>query len=293
MLKLKALLVLTLLLVAFTSTAQDTLVYRSGQTIIGQVEEVGTTQIRYRTSSGANSVLVVAEKIDLVRVVLQNGQEFTFNTSEADQGSNELRARKNLLTLDVIAPALDHLTVGYQRAFTDKFSLRVRLGYIGLWRSEISQERILTRGFMLRAGPMFKFPTGTKKYPSMRDTHPLSGWYLSPELLMSYYRDPNVEQFFPIGPWPDPSFNFNTTYEFRSSAALNLTIGRQVLLGDRITFDIHGGLGYGVRWINGTPVVGNTRSPNVDTEYQYSHLFFGQNTPLCANGGISFGYAFK
>jgi hypothetical protein len=58
------LLLLALLLAALTH-AQDTLFYTNGDRIIGQVEEVGTDAVRYRTSSGANTVVIVVNKADL------------------------------------------------------------------------------------------------------------------------------------------------------------------------------------------------------------------------------------
>lgn len=284
-----ALLSTLLLLLASTISAQDTLVYRNGRTIIGQVEEIGPDRVRYRTFSGTNSVVVVTERDDLVRVVLHGGQEYTFNPLQAI-GADEFLARRNVISLDILAPALDHVTIGYERAINANMALRIRLGYIGLWRSEIASERILSSGWLLRMGPRFKLPSSTKKYSSARDTHSLAGWYMNPELLFSYHADPRVQYAY-IGPWDNRPYN--TTYTYRSSAAINLTLGRQLFLGERYTFDIHGGLGYGIRWVNGVAAIPNTQSFNGEDGYKYSHAFLGNNTPLCASGGITFGYAFK
>ncbi|MBX2979774.1 MAG: hypothetical protein KF905_10800 [Flavobacteriales bacterium] len=60
-------------LLAATAHAQDTLIYRNGQRIIGEVEEVGVERVKYRTRSGNNSILVIAELNELARVSLQGG----------------------------------------------------------------------------------------------------------------------------------------------------------------------------------------------------------------------------
>ena len=282
---------ITALLLTSSLIAQDTLVYRNGQHIIGQVEEVGTERVRYRTNSGTSSVVVEVDRIELSRVRLQNGQAFLFDTSVGTQNSAEFRARKNVLSLDVLAPALDHATIGYERVIGKQTSLRVRVGYIGLWRSERPDERVLTRGWLVRIGPKFELPSGSKRYPAARDTHPLAGWYLSPELLFSYHADPSSYYTYPNYYWESGAYE--TRYTFRSSAALNLTLGRQVFLSERFTFDIHGGMGYGIRWTNGVSLDLNDRSSNGDDSYRYTHTFFGSSSPLCVSGGVSFGYAFR
>ncbi|MBX2979773.1 MAG: hypothetical protein KF905_10795 [Flavobacteriales bacterium] len=215
---------------------------------------------------------------------------FDFHPMDGLPGAERFLSRRNVVSMDILAPALDHATIGYERKISDGTALRVKLGYIGLWRSEVPSERILRRGWLLRAGPKFKLPESMKKYPALRSRHPLAGWYMSPELLFSYYADPHMQQFHsitPFGPWSS-----SIAYTYRASAAINLTLGHQLMLGQHITCDIHGGLGYGVRWANGVAVIMNTYSASGEENYKYSHAFLGLNTPLCASAGVSFGYLF-
>ena len=266
--------------------AQDSLFYANGQVIVGQVEEVGVDLVRYRTESAGSSVVIVAEKRDLLRVKLAGGQVFVFNNITTDvPASAEFMARKQAVSLDVLAPALNHITMGYEMVVGRRVSLSLKAGYIGLWERDDYDDGLLDQGFLVKVGPRFILPPSSKRYASAREQHPLAGWYLRPELMFSYWARNSYSYYGP--------YNWNNSTDrktFYSSAALNVVIGRQVLLGERFTFDIHGGLGYGVQWINGessTDQFGYNRE-----EYSYSHLFFGTNSPLTASGGMLFGYVF-
>ena len=274
------------LLCAAPLQAQDSLFYANGQVIVGQVEEVGVDLVRYRTESAGSSVVIVAEKRDLLRVKLAGGQVFVFNNITTDvPASAEFMARKQAVSLDVLAPALNHITMGYEMVVGRRVSLSLKAGYIGLWERDDYDDGLLDQGFLVKVGPRFILPPSSKRFASAREQHPLAGWYLRPELMYSYWARNSYSYY---GPY---NWNYSTNRKtFYSSLAMNVVVGRQVLLGERFTFDIHGGLGYGVQWINGessTDQFGYNRE-----EYSYSHLFFGTNSPLTASGGMLFGYVF-
>lgn len=267
--------------------AQDTLFYGNGEKIIGQVEEVGVDLVRYRTTSGGSPVLIVAEKRDLLRLKLAGGQEFVFNNVSTDvPATAAFMGRTQAISLDVIAPALNHITIGYEHLLGLRSSLVVKAGYIGLWKKERNGETLDKQGWMVKIGPKFIMPPATKRYPSARDKHPLTGWYLKPELMFSYWTDNLVSYGF-----YDPSTR-TTNKIFYSSAVLNLVIGRQVLLGERFIFDLYGGLGYGTSWRNGIASGYDSGGYSSREEYSFSHAFFSSGNPLCASGGMLFGYAF-
>ena len=268
--------------------AQDTLFYTNGHKIAGHVEEVGVELVRYRTNSGTSSVLIVAEKRDLLRVKLEGGQEFVFENVSTDvPASAQFMARKQVISLDVIAPALNHVTIGYERVIGVRTSFVAKAGYIGLWQRDRYYDERMDQGWLVKLGPKFILPPATKRYPSARKRHPLAGWYLKPELMFSYWTTISDRYYY------DPVYNYGYSERNRayySSAALNLVVGRQVLLGERWTFDLFGGLGYGVQWRNGSSTF-NSYYYNQE-EYSYSHAFFGSRSPLTGSGGMVFGYVF-
>lgn len=266
---------------------QDSLFYTNGNFVTGRVEEVGVELVRYRTWSADAPVIVVAEKRDLARVKLESGQEFIFNNASTDvPATAEFLARKQAITMDVIAPALNHIVLGYERAIGRRVSICARVGYIGFWNYDDGDDAFNSTGGLLRVGVKFILPHSPRRTLTARDQHPLSGWYLRPEILFSSWerRYNSYQGYF-------PPYLVSTTKEPYSSAAVNLTIGRQVLLGERFTFDISGGLGYGLQWQQGR-IMGASDFDQHRQYYSFSHLFMGDRTPLTMSGGLQFGYVF-
>lgn len=273
----------------FAALAQDTLLYINGETIIGQVEEIGVDLVRYKTVSSGSTVSIVAEKRELARIRLSGGQEFIFSDAGTDIPETEaFMARKNVIGLDVIAPALDHITVSYERSIGPRTSLVGSVGYIGLWQRDAYGSDHLNSGFLLKLGPKFVLPKATKRYPNARDKHRLAGWYMRPEVLFSYWTERN-DRYRRLPPGHGSDFVINKT--FLSSAAVNLVLGTQILIGEHFTFDIHGGLGYGLFWQNGQ-TYDNSNGSGGYRDYSYSHAFFSRTSPLCVSGGLQFGYLF-
>ncbi len=264
--------------------AQDSLFYANGNVVLGQVEEIGLDLIRYRTGSEGNAVLIVVDKHELSRIRLRGGQEYVFSTAVGEEGlSPAFLTRKHVLALDVISPALNHITVQYQQALGKRVGLAVKAGYIGPWELDRSDDVYNSRGGLLTAGVTFTLPYATKRIPSVRDTHPLAGWYLRPEIVLST--------------WSRRWYSYNYIYEpverkyYYTSAGLMLTIGRQVLLGERFTFDMSAGFGYGTQWQNGKVMDGG-EYPYDRQNYAFSHAFLGGVGPLIVSGGLRFGYVF-
>ena len=280
-------------LCAASGFAQDSLFYTNGTVIVGQVEEVGLDQIKYRTKSDGNQVLVVVNKNDLSRVKLNGGQAFNFADTGTDGPSAAFMARKNALSFDVIAPALNHITIGYEHVLGPQLCFVAKVGYIGLWEPNRYDDVYNSKGGLISAGVKFKLPRSPKRMTPTKDAHPLAGWYLRPELMFSAWKRTNYNygfydpfnSYYPYGPITN-STNYN-------SGALILSIGRELFLGEHVTFDISGGLGYGVQWRDGSLADGNIYNSNYyRQEYNYTHAFFGNTTPLVVSGALRFGYAF-
>lgn len=282
----------------FTATAfaQDSLFYTNGNVIVGQVAEIGLDVVKYRTNSNGNQVLIEVDKHDLARVKLKDGQNYTFTSVSTEVPySTAFLGRKHALSLDVIAPALNHVTIGYEQVLGPRVSLMVRAGYIGLWNANMHDagDAYNSKGGLLTAGVRFNLPRSVKRLTPSRNDHPLAGWYLRPELMFSAWTTTRYSYGY-YNPY-DPYFNYSQsqTSDKYTSAAMVLSIGREWFLGEHITFDISGGLGYGGEWRNGK------WSDNYDyqystyrQEYAFTHAFLGYTSPLVVTGGLRFGYAF-
>ena len=274
------------LIIGVNCSAQDTLYYTNGNRIAGQVEEIGAEQIRYRTNSGSNSVVVVAEKRELEKVRLQNGQEFVYMARmDALTTPQEFNGRKNILSFDMVSPALSHVVMGYERVVGKHSSVQVKLGYIGLYNSNINISLWNSTGGMGKVGIKFFLPPSQSRIHPPKEYHPLVGWYLKPELSISAWSSSYDRYYY------DPFYTTDMTRvtENHTSVALHVMVGRQVLLGNRVTFDIFGGAGYGVRWTNGQ-LSNDLNSDNA--LYSFSHTFLDRTVPFSLSGGMMFGVLF-
>lgn len=282
--------VLLCLLVVFAQ-AQDTLYYTNGNQIVGKVEEVGTDQVSYRANTGGSEVKVVVKKMELARIVFQNGQQLDFDTNKdgiAPTGNAYYNKhepdptdKKHAFKVDFISPTLNHFVIGYEQVVGDRINIEFKLGYIGL---ETKTREYLynyenTQGYMAKVGIKFLH------HPERYHEQALTGWYLKPELMYSRWTGMRLESNY--APYPYHLTWTEVKYTV-SSVALNLVIGRQVLLGRRVTLDLFGGLGYGFQNIGTSPSFNNDKFH----AYSYSHLQVNQYIPLAMSGGLLFGYAF-
>jgi Protein of unknown function (DUF3575) len=268
-----------------TAIAQDTLFYVNGTRIVGAVEEIGLDQVRYHTTSAGNPVAIVVPKSELARVKLAGGQEIVLAPVNAGNAAPEVMARKHAVKVDFIAPALNHFVIGYEHVLGARTNLEFKVGLIGLGAYGDYRDQ---HGFMAKAGVKFILRTRRNRSGSVVDEGPLAGFYLRPELMLSSWQRNDLYYIMPF---------YSSYAERRSvrytSAALNVVVGRQFLLGKRITFDMYTGLGYGAQWVDPEQGDANSYYSNGYREgYAFSHAYFGSRGPLTCSAGLLFGYAF-
>ncbi|MBL7950624.1 MAG: hypothetical protein JNM62_02790 [Flavobacteriales bacterium] len=271
-----------------SATAQDTLLHVNGERIIGQVEEILRDEIRYRINSAGNSVIVVVNKSELEWIHLAGGQRFQFGEGVwNDPKSSAFMKRHRVLSMDVFAPALDHITIGYEHLLSPGHSLVAKVGRIGVWDTDGFGNGLVNDGFLVKLGSRHALPEGSKR-SSMLGSHLLAGWYIRPELMYSYWA--HTDQRYAYGPFIGPYETYKEV-NFYASAAVNIAVGTQVFLSERICMDFYAGLGYGISWRNGVSQPNDGRYQSREN-YSFSHLFFGGSSPLCTSGGVLLGYTF-
>ncbi|MFZ1695029.1 MAG: hypothetical protein WAT74_17670 [Flavobacteriales bacterium] len=279
---LKRILPLVLLIIATHVHAQDSLFYMNGSAIAATVEEIGLKTVRYKTWSGENPIQVTVEKAELARIKLQNGQVFVLSGS-AEPGSTQVeRIRKNAIAFDALAPALNHFTLAYERVLTERASVEVKAGYIGLNQVKTYSQLFNSEGWLLKVGLKWRLPRTRARYAP-----PLTGWYLKPEINLSSWRQRSsyTDYYYPLPSTYDVDAQF-------TSAALLVNIGNQWLIGERITFGLFAGWGYGFQWTTGQRRERYNSYGYNEEPYSFSHAFFGRGTPLAVSGGMTFGFAF-
>lgn len=277
---------------AATSFAQDSLFYANGNIIVGQVEEIGTDAVTYKTTSSGNAVRITVDKQELLGLKLKEGQMLSFAARGMGAPySAAFAGRKNAITVDVAAPAFNHITIGYERVLDPGLSLVVKAGYIGLQKNkDLYSEVYNAEGGLFTAGLRINLPRSTARILSPGEAHPFAGWYLRPELLYSGWQRASYQSVLLAGPAHYYTEERKVMYHYRS-AALVLNMGRSWFLGEHITFDISGGLGYGAQWSDRAPAVNGAYGESYDN-YVFTHSFLGDIAPLVVCGGVRFGYVF-
>jgi len=269
---------------SLSATAQDSLFHINGSVMVGTVEEIGVSTVRYRAQSGDHAVLVTVERSELARVKLASGQDFEWVRLSLDAKGRAMVGTKNHIAFDVMAPALNHVTIGYQRVIDQHVSLSVKAGYIGLYdRGRNGSIYQVHNGGLLKLGLNLRLPNGNKRGATLQQLHPLMGWYVRPEIVVSLWR----QDHYLYDPYWYTSQTSSANY---MSGAFLFNVGGQWLLSNRITFGLYGAAGYGFQFVNGDQV--DSGYAFAREAYAYSHAHLGEYTPLVASGGMMVGVLF-
>ncbi len=266
------------------ATAQDSLFHINGTVMVGTVEEIGVSNVRYRAQSGDHAVLVTVERSELARVKLASGQNFEWVRLSLDAKGRAIAATRNHIAIDVLAPALNHATFGYQRVIDQYVSLSVKAGYIGLYeRDRHNSAYKAKRGGLIKIGLNLRLPNSFKRMTTLQQLHPLMGWYVRPEIVVSAWQQESY-YYNPFG------YSYHAYTANYLSGAFLFNVGGQWLLSNRLSFGIYGGAGYGFQLFDGAPA--EQGSGFVREPYAYTHLHLGEYTPLVASGGMMVGVLF-
>lgn len=266
------------------ATAQDSLFHINGSVMAGTVEEIGVSTVRYRAQSGDHAVLVTVERSELARVKLASGQDFEWVRLSLDAQGRAMVGTKNHIAIDLIAPALNHVTIGYQRVIDEHVSLSVKAGYIGLYdRGRNGSVYQVHSGGLLKLGLNLRLPNPQRRIATLQQLHPLMGWYVRPEIVVSAWRQDHYH-------YEPYSYTMQTTSADYLSGAFLFNVGGQWLLSNRITFGLYGAAGYGFQLVDGDQV--DSGHAFAREAYAFSHAHLGEYTPLVASGGMMVGVLF-
>lgn len=170
--------------------------------------------------------------------------------------------------MEFFSPLLDHTTFGYERYVKDWLSWEAKLGIIGLGVS--NTDNTDPQGILFRGGPKFKLnPDFVTR--DLKGSHLLSGKYIRPELVFSFYSEDEIEF---------NSFGDDRVRKNFSSFAFLINYGRQYVLADIMSVDWHIGIGYGF--------------DNADEgRYHHSHSNGNKDFPVAVSAGFTIGVLIK
>ncbi|HRH66306.1 MAG TPA: hypothetical protein PLU53_08415 [Bacteroidia bacterium] len=259
------------LLISSSSLAQDILVRTNNDSIRVKIVEMTGEKIRFRYPGMKTGPVKEIPKNQIKSVIYENGTTITiiYNPYEVSRDLT-VPDKKHAIKGDLIAPFMNHVTLGYEQSLKLGLNLELKAGIIGM---RLNEDLKYSEGFLVKAGLKFvKCTEGIWKGLKYKD--PLKGSYFRPELIFSSFK----------------TFEKNNTIQY-NHYTVNIAFGRQTVIKRLFLFDWYGSIGTGFKTTSYTQK-SEYDSKEVDFNYAYSHLFFGKKLPLVLSGGISIGMVF-
>ena len=262
---------LALVLLCNCSMAQDIIVRTNNDSLRVKVLEIGTDKIKFRPHGIKSGPALEIYKNHVKEIIFENGTRVTiFYDLKAVSPDLAIREKKHGLKADFIAPILNHITVGYEQVLKPGINAEIKAAWIG---PRISTAIKPSDGYFIKAGIKFVWLT-EEIMKGMRHSPPLQGSYFKPEFIYSTYTTKTED-----GP-----INF-------SNYGLNILFGRQYIIDNFLTLDYFGGIGFAIQKSSYKPTLPKDEE-DVDFNYAFSHLYFGQNLPLILGGGLTIGFVY-
>ncbi len=256
--------------------AQDRIIKLDRTEISCKVSEIGSIEIKYKKADNPDGPVYSIHKTEVFKIVFENGTEEIMQQNDMAVIDFNKAARRytRAITTRPFSPTTGFVSIGYQRALSRNRAFVSELGIIGP-KIGSSDWGYKDSGVFLRAGYRLKrVPEVVMQ--GMEWGYNLGGFYLQPEITLAFF---NSEPASTSSIFSSPT-NFPKTSV--TSGAFLITIGRQMIFGDRVTFDIGGSIGYGFTNWPTDGIFNNT------TEYPSRVQYYGY--VLGDTGSIAFGF---
>lgn len=259
------------LLFSVRSYSQDILVRLNNDSVKVKIVELTGEKIRFRYPGMKTGPILEIPKNQVKSVIYENGTTVTiiYNPYEVSKDLS-VPDKKQAIKGDIIAPVMNHITIGYERRIKLGLNLEVKGGIIGF---RINESLKYSEGFLVKAGLKF-VKCGEGIWKGLKYKDPLKGSYFRPEIIFSSFK----------------TFEKHNIIRY-THYTVNIAFGRQMVVNRWFLFDWYGSIGTGFKTTTYN-LKSDYDSKEVDFNYAYSHLFFGKKLPLVLSGGISVGVVF-
>jgi hypothetical protein len=254
---------------------QDIIIRTNNDSIRAKIIEVTIDKVKFQYSNPQPGPVLEISKNLVKEIIYADGSKLTIVYDPYSVSSDLfINERKHAIKFDIIAPLLNHFTIGYEVKLKMGKNLGKNLEVkVGIIHPYVWKELNYAEGFFVKAG--LKFVRLTDSYlKGLKYIHPLKGAYFKPELIFgSFIRDEDSAK---------------VTY---NNIGLNVLFGKQRILWNRVTFDVCGGLGFGFQTYK-YKEDSRTIKEEIDFNYAYSHIFFGKSIPIIITGGMTIGFIY-
>lgn len=272
-------LTLVLSLVAVFIYAQDRIIKIDGSEILCHVKEIGSIEIKYTKADNPDGPLYVINRSEVRKIIFENGTEEVITQNALSVVPNaQKRMYKRAITTRPFGPLIGFVCVGYQQAMTSTRAIVGEVGFIGPHAGNTLGED--ATGGYIRVGYRLK-RTPEVVMPGMEWGYNLGGFYVQPELTFSAFSRTSTYYNYSTG-------TYSSRTSRKSSGAFMIAVGRQMIVGDIVTFDLGGSIGYAY--------VDQSSSSSGFLDYSpiyYSHSAFGSDFPMAYKFTLSMGVLLK
>lgn len=275
-------LTLCLILAGSIAHSQDIIRKKNKEEIKAKVLEIGIDEIKYRPFNMSDAPVIVIPKEEVFEIIFENGS--TYKVSPDPYSLNQemdVRNKTHKIAIEFFQPIRNTIGFAYESMLKVGTNLEFKAGYIGVGTVKNDDN---PSGAYLKVGVKF-LKTPDQYVKGGKILHPLKGSYIKPEFIFNSY-----------------TTNF-TTYYFQGSPsiervsyqnyALNIVFGKQLLLGNAVSFDYYAGVGYGIQNESRHAIVSSPYYSNEDMPSAvYSHTYLGKRFPMILSAGLTIGYIF-
>jgi len=272
----------------YSQVAKDTIYKKSGLVLIAKVTEVLPDIVKYIYPIDKDSIVMGIDKDELQKIVFSNGavQMFVDAMINPEHYSDQ---HKHDLKIDFIAPAMNHLTIDYEKSIKPGMSWESGVIIVGVGSSS---------GFNPASGAIvgggIKFihtPDFTSR--GQHYTHILKGSYVRLQAYAGYYTENytsnSSNNYYP---YSSSSANVNDKY---TVGGFHVQFGKQYVFDDIFLLDIYYGIGYSfVNYSTDKPNNNNLFGSGDSNGESYNYAFtrFGSSSPLSVSWGLKIGVLF-
>lgn len=276
---------LLLFFVSFISYAhsQDMILKKNSEIIKCRITEIGLDEVKYLLPDYPERLTFSIDKEHITKVVLENGQEMTFEKAMTNPESY-MDNHKNAFKVDFLSPLTGNLTFGYEHSLKPGRSVEGTIGIIGLG---IDVDDMNAGGLFVKAG--YKFIKDPDFYlRGMRYAHILKGSYVKPEIALGLYGRDIYNRYGYYDDWGNwhPQYAPSRYRETVFSGTIQLVVGKQWVYDNIFLVDFNAGIGYGF--------VSRSESDYDDgSAYHFGYLITPTDLPMSFSLGLKIGGLFK
>ena len=279
---------------SLAAKSQDKIYRNNGKIVEAKIIEIGSSEIKYREFSNPEGPIYVLEADRIKKIVFQNGKEQKFedNLKDPERYAGQLN---KAVKLNFLSALYGYMEIGFEKSTGVGKGFELSLGIIGAGKAGIldyySGNNQLGE---VKRNPFGVFVTGGFKFGKLPDfilfgkskaTHIMQGTYVKPIVYLGAYKENRIVR------------KGNNTYEVGKQnvnfGALQLEVGRQWVLGDKLVLDIYQGLGYG--FDNKKDSYEDIYSGYYDdaTAFNYANARVGRSPGLSFTFGLKLGWLLK